>query len=156
MKKTHKTFVAGIVLAVSAGVAVAQSIGKPTDKIRWRQSAYQTLAWSMGRIKTNVEGQFNKDQVVQAANVIAAIANSGIGTLFTPDTKDGKGWKQTEVKPELFTDHEGVGKVAKNFNQAANEMAKAAASGDQLAVTDAFDNLGKACKGCHEKFRKED
>lgn len=152
-KKNLSLLVAGVLLA---GSVAAQSIGKPEDKVRWRQSAYHVKAWSMGRIKANVEGSYNKEQVIQAANVIAAIANSGMGALFTPDTAKGKGWKATRAKAELFTDREGVSKVAKEFNMAANEMAKAAASGDQLAVTDAFEKLGKACKACHEKYRAEE
>jgi cytochrome c556 len=60
------------------------------------------------------------------------------------------------VKPELFTDKDGVTKVAVAFNQAANELAKVAATGDAAAVKTAFGELGKACKGCHEKYRVEE
>jgi cytochrome c556 len=114
------------------------------------------MAWNMGRIKANLDGQFNKDEVIQAANVIQATANSGMGKLYLPGTDKGKGWKDTEVKPELFTDKEGVGKVAKAFNEAANEMAKVAASGDAAAVKAQFGKLGESCKGCHEKYRVDD
>lgn len=153
-KNTFSLILAGTMLA-AAGAASAQSIGKPEDQIRWRQSAYHTMAWNMGRIKANVEGTYSKDQVVQAANVIAAIANSGMGALYGPGTDKGKGWKKTEVKPELFTDKEGVGKVAKAFNTEANEMAKVAATGDAAAVKAQFGKLGETCKGCHEKYREE-
>jgi cytochrome c556 len=154
-KKTLSLILAGALLA-AAGAASAQAIGKPEDQIRWRQSAYHVKAWSMGRIKTNVEGTYNKDQVIQAANVIQAIANSGMGALYQPGTNKGKGWKETRVKAELFTDKEGVGKVAMAFNKEANEMAKVAATGDAAAVKAQFGKLGEACKGCHEKFREED
>lgn len=86
-----------------SSAAMGQVIGKAEDQIRWRQSAYQTMAWNMGRIKANIEGTYNKDQVVQAANVIQAIATSGMGALFQPDTNTGKGWRDTNVKPEFFT-----------------------------------------------------
>jgi hypothetical protein len=74
-----------------SSAAIGQVIGKAEDQIRWRQSAYQTMAWSMGRIKANIEGTYNKDQVVQAANVIQAIATSGMGALYQPNTNTGKG-----------------------------------------------------------------
>ncbi|MDP1605711.1 MAG: cytochrome c [Rhodocyclaceae bacterium] len=156
MKRTFKTLVAGTVLIAMAGVTFAQSVGKPEDNVRWRQSAYHVKAWSMARIKTNIDGTYNKDQVIQAANVIQAIANSGMGALYQPGTDKGKGWKETRVKAELFTDKEGVGKVAMAFNKEANEMAKVAAGGDAAAVKAQFGKLGEACKGCHEKFRKEE
>jgi cytochrome c556 len=110
----------------------------------------------MGRIKANVDGTFNKDQVVEAANVIQAIANSKMGALYQPGSNKGKGWKETRLKSEFFSDKETLGKVAGNFGQQANEMAKVAATGDAAAVKAQFGKLGEACKGCHEKFRQED
>lgn len=154
-KKTLDFLVAGALLAVT-GAASAQVVGKTEDQIRWRQSAYHTMAWSMGRIKANVEGTYNKDQVVEAANVIQAIANAKMGYLYQPGSDKGKGWKETRLKSEFFKDKEGVGKVAGNFGQQANEMAKVAASGDAAAVKAQFGKLGEACKGCHEKFREEE
>jgi cytochrome c556 len=153
MKKAASIIIATL-LTLSATAASAQA--KPEDNIRWRQSGYHFMAWNMGRIKANLDGTFNKDQVVQAANTIAAIANSGMGALYQPGTEKGKGWKETRVKPELFTDKEGVGKVAMAFNKEANELAKVAANGDAAAVKVQFGKLGESCKGCHEKFRVED
>jgi cytochrome c556 len=156
MNKIAKSLVAGLTLTAIAGTALAQVVGKTEDQIRWRQSAYHTMAWSMGRIKANVEGSYNKDQVVEAANVIQAIANSKMGALYQPGSDKGKGWKETRLKAAFFTDKETLGKVAGNFGQQANEMAKVAATGDAAAVKAQFGKLGEACKGCHEKFREEE
>jgi cytochrome c556 len=153
MKKTS-FLLAGLVVATVAGSALAQV--KSEDAIAFRQAGYKFMAWNMGRIKMNVEGQYNKDEVIQAANAIQAIANSGMGKLYLPGTDKGKGFHDTQVKPELFADKEGVGKVAKAFNDAANEMAKVAATGDPAAVKAQFGELGKTCKGCHEKFKVDD
>jgi cytochrome c556 len=154
MQKTSGILFAGLALAVAAGSALAQM--KAEDAITFRQSGYKFMAWNMGRIKANIEGQYNKDEVAQAANVIQAVANSGMGKLYLPGTDKGKGWHDTQVKPELFTDKEGVGKVAKAYIEAANEMARVAATGDAAAVKVHFGKLGESCKGCHDKFRKED
>lgn len=152
--KTLSLILAGTLLA-AAGTGFAQVVGKTEDQIRWRQSAYHTMAWSMARIKANIDGSFNKDQVVEAANVIQAIANSKMGALYQPGSEHGKGWKETRLKPEFFGSKE-LPQIAQNFGMAANEMAKVAAGGDAAAVKAQFGKLGEACKGCHEKFRKED
>lgn len=141
----------GLIAVSLAGTVAAQ--GKPEDAIKWRQSAYTTMGWSMARIKANVEGTFNKDEVVKSANVIQAIANSGMGALFPAGTDKGTGWEATRVKPEFFTNKEGVGKVAMAFNKEANEMAKVAATGDAAAVKEQFGKLGGTCKGCHDDFK---
>lgn len=155
MKTTYKTLIAGLTLVAITGSAAAQVIGKMEDQIRWRQSAYHTMAWSMGRIKANVEGTYNKDQVVEAANVIQAIANSKMGALYQPGSDKGKGWKETRLKSEFFGSKD-LGQIAQNFGQQANEMAKVAAGGDAGAVKAQFGKLGEACKACHDKFRQED
>jgi cytochrome c556 len=156
MKIVSKMLVLGLSLSTLVGATTVFAQMKAEDAITFRQSGYKFMAWNMGRIKANVDGQFNKDEVVQAANVIQAIANSGMGKLYAPGTDKGKGWHDTQVKPELFSDKEGVGKVAKAFNEAANEMAKVATTGDAGAVKAQFGKLGESCKGCHEKFRVEE
>lgn len=155
MNKIVKTAIAGVTLAALAGTTFAQVVGKMEDQIRWRQSAYHTMAWSMGRIKANVEGTYNKDQVVEAANVIQALANSKMGALYQPGSDKGKGWKETRLKSEFFGSKD-LPQIAQNFGAAANEMAKVAAGGDAGAVKAQFGKLGEACKACHENFRKED
>lgn len=150
-----KSLVAGITLSAMAGVTFAQSVGKLEDQIRWRQSAYHTMAWSMARIKANIDGTYNKEQVVEAANVIQAIANSKMGALYQPGSDKGKGWKETRLKSEFFG-HKDLPQIAQNFGAAANEMAKVAAGGDAGAVKAQFGKLGESCKACHDKFRKED
>jgi cytochrome c556 len=155
MNRFAKTAVAGLVLAAMAGATFAQAVGKVEDQIRWRQSAYHVKAWSMARIKANLDGQYNKDQVVEAANVIQAIANSKMGALYQPGSDKGKGWKETRLKSEFFG-HPDLGKIAQNFGQQANEMAKVAAGGDAAAVKAQFGKLGEACKACHDNFRKDE
>ncbi|RTL33577.1 MAG: cytochrome c [Burkholderiales bacterium] len=158
MNKRLQYTVAALVAVGSlttAAVAVAQQGPKPEQLIKWRQSAYQVLAWNTGRVKANVEGQYNKEEVIKAANTIAAIANSGLGALFAPGTETGKGWHDTAVKPELFTDKK-AGEAGGNFNKEANELAKVAASGDVAAVKAQLGKLQGTCKACHDDFRKKD
>ena len=141
-------------LASSLAASSALAQVKPEDAIKFRQSGYGFMAWNMGRIKTNVEGgNFNKDEVVKAANAIQAIANSGMGALYLPGTDKGTGWEKTRAKPEIWTDKETLGKAAMAFNKEANEMAKVAATGDVGAIGNQLGKLGGTCKGCHDDFK---
>lgn len=135
-----------------AGTALAQV--KPEDAIKYRQSGYAFMAWNMGRIKMNVEGdKFNKEEVLKAATAIQAIANSGMGALYLPGTDKGKGWEETRAKANIWTEQEKLGKAAMAFNKEANELAKVAASGDAAAVGAQLGKLGGTCKGCHDDFK---
>ncbi|MBA3997102.1 MAG: cytochrome C [Candidatus Accumulibacter sp.] len=148
-----KKIVAALVLAGFAAGASAQM--KPEDAIKFRQSTYGFMAWNMGKIKANIDGAYNKEDVAKAAHAIAVAANSGMGALYLPGTDKGTGWKETRLKPEFFQQQEEVGKIARAFNAAANELDKAAAAGDAAAVKVAFGKTGEGCKACHDKFRKD-
>ena len=148
-----KVLILSVICLSLATTAVAQV--KPEDQIEIRQAGYSFMSWNMGKIRTNLEGQFDAKQVEAAANAIAGIANSGMGALYGPGTDKDIGSVKTRVKPELFENKAEVGKVAKDFIAAANNLSKVPASGDKAAVKKAFGDMGAACKACHEKFRME-
>ncbi|AWI78915.1 MAG: cytochrome C [Betaproteobacteria bacterium HGW-Betaproteobacteria-13] len=153
MKKSIARAALGIVALSLATMASAQV--KPEDQIKFRKAGYSFMSWNMGKIKNNLEGTYDAAQVTAAANAIAGIANSGMGALYGPGTDKAIGDQKTRVKPELFQNMPEVGKLAGDFNSAANNLAKVAASGDAAAVKTAFGDLGKTCKACHDKFREE-
>jgi cytochrome c556 len=149
---------AAIIAVTAAGAAIAAEM-KPEYLVKVRQSGYTFMAWNMGKIKAQTvenTAPFNKDEVAAAANAIAAIANSGMGALYAPGTEKATGWHETKALPELFTDKEGVKKVAMAFNKEANELAKVAAGGDAAAIKAQYGKVGEACKGCHDKFKAKE
>lgn len=131
---------------------------KPEDAIKFRKASYSTLSWNMGKIKDmaveNTQA-FDAKKVEAAANVIAAIANSGMGALYIPGSENDIGDMKTRAKAEIFTDGEGVKEVAVNFIQASNDLQQAAATGDQDAIAKAFKATNASCKACHDKYRKK-
>ncbi len=153
--KQVKPFLVAVALTVTAS-AFAQQAPKPEQVIKWRQSVYQVLGWNSNRIKANVEGTFNREEVVRAANSTAAIANSGLGALYAAGTEQGKGWHDTAAKPEIFKDGKKVGDLAANFAREANELAKVAVNGDQAAVKAQFGKLSQTCKSCHDDYKVKD
>ena len=139
---------------VVAGSAVAQQVPKPEALIKWRQSAFQVVAWNSGRIKASLDAGYNKDQVLRSANVIAAIANSGLGGLFAAGTESGKGWHDTAVKPEAFANTARLAELGGEFAKESTELVHVVSGGaDAAAVKDQFGKLQKTCKSCHDDFR---
>ncbi|NML25576.1 c-type cytochrome [Zoogloea dura] len=155
MKIKHVLF--GLAAAGLAAGASAQA--KPEDQIKFRKAGYAFMSWNMGKIKQQVidnPGSFNKDQVLAAANVIAATANSGMGALYGPGTDKDVGGQKTRVKPEFFQQPDEVRKLALAFIKEANELQKVAATGDAAAIKTQFGKTGESCKACHDKFRKDE
>lgn len=147
-------------VATLATVAPMVSKGGPIeDQIRFRQSAYSFISWNAGKIKKQVVDQpatYDKEQVIAAANAIAAVANSGLGALYGAGTDQGTGWRPTQLKPEFFQKPEEARRVAVAFNSAANELARVAQSGDLDAIKTQFGKLSETCKSCHNNFRQRD
>ena len=143
-----------------ATVSTAAFAGQAEDQqVKFRQSAYSFAAWNCSKIKSQTVDHpetFNKDQIIAAANAIAAVANSGLGALFGPGTDQATGWKKSRLKPEFFQKQDEVKKVATEFNLAANELQKVAATGDVAAIKTQFGKLGETCKNCHDSFRIKD
>ncbi|MBP8263139.1 MAG: cytochrome c [Pseudomonas sp.] len=145
---------AGALLASTA----AQAQLKPEEQVEIRQAGYQFMAWNMGKIKAQViDGKEPYDQakVAAAANAIAAIANSGMGALYSPDTTSAQLGKQTRLKPEFFDNLEEAGRIGGEFVKNANQLASVAAGNDQAAIKKAFGDVGGSCKSCHDKFRAD-
>ena len=149
-----KRIVAVLVLVGFAGSAFAQQSLKPEDMIKIRKAGFSYMAWNFGKIKANIDGNFNKDQVVAAANAVATISGSGMSALFAPGTEQSIGDQKTSVKPELFQQSEKVKELMGNLNKEANELARVAATGDVAAIKEQFGKTGRTCKACHDDFRK--
>jgi len=145
-----------LILAATASAAFA---GPIEDQIRFRQSAYSFIGWNSGKIKKQVVDQpdtYNKEQVIAAANAIAAAANSGLGALYGPGTDKGTGWRPTQLKAEFFQQPEEAKRLALAFNSAANDFARVAQGGNLGAIKTEFGKLTETCKSCHKSFRQRD
>lgn len=150
-------FALAVLIAIVSSAAFA---GQAEDaQVKWRQSAYSFTAWNCSKIKNQVVDHpetFNKEQIIAAANAIAAVANSGLGSLYGPGTEEATGWKKSRLKHDFFDKQDDAKKVAVAFVKESNELAKVAASGDVGAIKTQFGELGKTCKSCHDGFRIKD
>ena len=156
MSKITKILTIGFSVAAIAGVAFAQA--KPEDMIKFRKAGYAFMGWNMGKIKGMVvdnPSSFNKTQVSAAANVVAAIANSGMGALFGTGTEQDVSDQKTYVKTEFFHRPDRVKELASAYVKEASELQKVAGGGDIDAIKAQFSRVGASCKACHDEFKKE-
>jgi cytochrome c556 len=150
-----KSLVAGGALLLSLG-ATAQNVLRPETLIKWRQSAFQVIAWNSGRLKNALAGQYDSQEIQSAANALAAVANSGLPALFAPGTENGKGWRETTAREAAFSDAEKFRTLTSEFAREANALARLAATDDRRAVAQQFLKVAQTCKSCHDKFRQID
>ncbi len=147
------TLITALTLALIASGAMAQQAPKPEAQIKWRQSAFQLIAWNSGRIKATIDGQYDKEQALKAAKVISALANGGLASLFPSNTDKGVGWHETAVNPQFVGDAYRFGQLAKNLGTESAELVKVIETGELAAVKTQYGKLTRTCKTCHDDYR---
>jgi cytochrome c556 len=141
-------------MLLPAFAALGQSAPRPEALIKWRQSAFQVIAWNSGRIKSALTGKYDSHEIQSAANALSAIANSGLSDLFVPGTADGKGWRETSASAAVFDEATKFRALSEQFAHEAAELARVAGAADQQAVTRQFAKVAQTCKTCHDKYRE--
>jgi cytochrome c556 len=143
-------------LASLPALAPAQGAPRPEQVIKWRQSAYQVIAWNSARIKAALAGKYDAREVQAAANTLAALASAGVPALFPHGTERGKGWRETTARASVFSDAAAFRQRSDEFARESALLAKLAAGVDPQAVRDQFLKVAQTCKSCHDKFRQTD
>lgn len=154
MQSLLKPLLGVVLIAGIAGVAYAQApFAKPEDAIKYRQSALFVMGQHFGRIGAVVKGErpYNKDEVTRNA-AIAEQMSSLHWEAFTPGTDKGN----TRAKPEIWSNPAQFKSAADKMEQEMRNLAAVAKGGDLNPIKTQFGETGKACKACHDDFRKKD
>ncbi len=152
--KSLSQLVVGVFLALGIAVAAhAQAPFKKTeDAIKYRQSALFVMAQHFGRLGPVVKGEqaYNKDEVARNAAIAEQMSKlPWDGFVAGSDKGD------TDAKPEIWSDAAKFKSAAEKMEQEMSKLAQAAKGGDLNAVKSQFGATGKACKACHDDFRKK-
>lgn len=147
-----KTFLSAIAIAslLALPVAFAADDGDP---IKAREGYMKVLAKNMKAMGQMAKGEqpFDAARFGGHAKEVAAQANKDLIALFPPDSDMG----DTEAKPEIWKNMEDFKARAASLKEKANALAAAAATNDKAQMLAAQGELGKVCKGCHEKYKAD-
>ena len=152
--KSFSQLLVGVFLALGIAVsAQAQApFKKAEDAIKYRQSALFVMGQHFGRLGPVVKGErpYNKDEVAKNA-AIAEQMSKLPWEGFVAGTDKG----DTDAKPEIWSDAAKFKSAIEKMEQEMSKLAQAANGGDLNAIKAQFGNTGKACKACHDDFRKK-
>jgi cytochrome c556 len=138
----------GIVTGVSAA-------DDPKNVIAYRQTVMKGIAAHITQIAMVAKGEVSFAGHVAANAQAMANAAKTIPELFPKGTAMGEAGVETDAKPEIWKDWNKFTAAASNLEAQATKMAEVAAGGDIAAIGAQLGEVGKACGGCHEPFRKE-
>ncbi len=144
-----------LVIAFSGLSQTAHAQQKPSEVIKTRQATFNLIAAHVGKIKSNLDGEYNRNQVLKSAAVIQAIANANIDSLFVAGTDQGNGYHESQLKADAFNPDNAkkLRDAFDTFNEQANQLALIVNIGDKAAVQAQFGKFRGTCKSCHDNFR---
>ena len=137
--------------AIGAAPAAAQ-FAKPEDAIKYRKATMTLMGAHVGRIGAVVKGArpFDAAEVQANAALVETLSKLPFDA-FGAGTDKG----ETRAKPEIWANPDKFKAAGEQMQKAASTLASAARAGSLDQVKAAFGDVGKACKGCHDDFRKE-
>lgn len=144
-----------IVLAALAATALpaAAQFAKPEDAIKYRRAGMTMMQAHFGRVAAMANGRVPFDAKVAADNAELATTLSKLPYAgFIPGTESGS---DTKAKPEIWTEPDKFRAAAGKMQDEMVKLNTAAKAGNLDALKAAAGEVGKACKACHDTYRRE-
>ena len=139
-------------LGCTIALPAAAQFAKPEDAIKYRKSAMTMMNTHIGRIFAMANGRVPFDAKAAADNAeIAAAVTKWQFTGFV----DGSDKGDTKAEPKLWTEKDKFNAAATTMQEAMVKLNVAAKGGNIDAIKAAAGETGKACKACHDTYRKE-
>ncbi len=144
-----------LLVAAAVGTALlsgpALAADDPANVIKYRQQVMKSTASHITNIFSVLKGETSFAGHI-AANARAISDNAAMISDIFPE---GSGSGDTRALPSVWQDKAKFDAAAIALKTAADNLAVAAGSGDMAAIGAAAGEVGKACGGCHESFRKK-
>ncbi|MEQ1804204.1 MAG: cytochrome c [Burkholderiaceae bacterium] len=151
MLRSSLTLTAAVLTLATALPAAAQ-FAKPEDAIKYRKAAFTVMAAHFGRVGAMANGRIPFDAKAAIDNAEIATAMSKLPFAgFVPGSDTG----DTRAKPAIWTDTEKVKGLAAKMQEEMVKFNAAAKTGNIDTIKAAVGETGKACKACHDDYRKE-
>lgn len=146
-----KKIIFAAALAVSPMIAFADAA---EDAIEGRQGFFTMLSINMGTLSGMARGQIDYDEAaaVRAAANIEALTGYDLPSLFIEGTSNAD-TDDTAALPAIWQNSEDFATKFAGLRDAAAGASEAVAGG-QANVGPVVQQLGGACKACHDNYRQ--
>lgn len=152
MNRNSVRLISAAAFALAAAcVSLPAVAGDLEDKIEAREKTMKAMGGGMKALSEFMKGEKDLGDVKKAAAAIAGSAAKDAAAVFPKGTQFGV--EDSHVKPELWAEWPKAEAGWKSLTPAAAMLTAAAESGDKAAIGAAMQELGKACKTCHEAYR---
>lgn len=154
MKRVISTmlFTATAFIGATVALPAAAQFQKPEDAIKYRKAAFTVMATHFGRVAAMANGRIPFDAKMAADN--AEIATM-VSKLPYAGFVDGSDKGDTKADPKIWSERDKFNAAAAKMQDEMVKFNVAAKGGNIDAIKAAAGETGKACKACHDTYRKE-
>ncbi|MEP7299015.1 MAG: cytochrome c [Burkholderiales bacterium] len=154
MNRPFSTLLLTAIALIGSAVALpaAAQFAKPEDAIKYRKAAFTVMAAHFGRVAGMANGKIPFDAKAAADNAEIATAMSKLPYAGFIDGTD-KG--ETKAEPKIWAEKDKFNAAATTMQEAMAKLNVVAKGGNIDAIKAAVGETGKACKACHDSYRKE-
>ena len=139
-------------LGSAIALPAAAQFAKPEDAIKYRKAGMTVMAAHFGRVAGMANGKIPFDAKVAAENAeVAAFMSKLPFAGFVEGTDKG----ETKAEPKIWAEKDKFNAAATTMQEAMVKLNTAAKGGNIDAIKAAAGETGKACKACHDTYRKE-
>jgi cytochrome c556 len=139
-----RSSVAIAALALVSALPASAQFQKPEQAIKYRQSVMALQGAHFGRLGAMVNGRVPFDATAAQANADLVLTLSKL-----PFAAFGEGTDKAAPNRADFD------AKAKTYQEEAVKLQAAAKTGNLEQTKAAFNAVGETCKGCHDKYQKE-
>lgn len=145
-----------VALAITAITAIAAEKDPKKDAIEARQAEMKLRSFNAGPLFAMAKGAmpYNAELATTLANNLKTLGMINNGRAWMPGTDNVAYPDDTTALPKIWETMPEIGKYGKEYGQAVAGVVAVAGNG-QDALKGAIGDLGKACKNCHDEFRKK-
>ena len=136
----------------ATALPAAAQFAKPEDAIKYRKAAFTVMAAHFGRVAGMANGKIPFDAKMAADNAEIATMMSKLPYAGFVDGSD-KG--DTKAEPKIWTERDKFNAAATKMQEEMAKFNVVAKGGNIDAIKAAVGDTGKACKACHDNYRKE-
>ena len=140
-------------VSLSAKAQTPAQFDKVEDAVEYRQAALSVMGTHFHRIADVVKGvkPYDKATTENDAAIVEMLSKLP-WSAFPPNSIVG----DSKAKPEIWKEQDKFKADSDKLQTATQKLSAAAKTGDLAAIKTAFGETGKACKACHDDFKKKD
>lgn len=151
-RKLAPALAVGFCLAVPAAFVTAQEEPAPEDAKDYRQTVMHAMGAHVSAISMHLRNLVEDHGFLDEHAQSLASTAAELSYVFPAGSNVG----DSEALPAIWEKPEEFTKAVTDAERATAALAEAASTGDRKAVGAALRDVGTACRGCHDNFRKDD